>query len=49
VQDDIRLTPKLKVNVGLRWDYLAPITDRFNALSRGFDFTSASPLKAPRP
>ena len=47
VQDDIRLTPKLKVNVGLRWDYLAPITDRFNALSRGFDFTSASPLKAP--
>src|SRR5262249_4764376 len=47
VQDDIRVTSRLKLNVGLRWDYLAPITDRFNALSRGFDFTSASPLKAP--
>jgi TonB dependent receptor len=47
VQDDIRLTSKLKVNVGLRWDYLSPVTDRFDALSRGFDFTSPSPLKAP--
>ena len=41
VQDDIRVTSKLKLNVGLRWDYAAPVTDRFNALSRGFDFTDA--------
>jgi hypothetical protein len=47
LQDDIRVTAKLKVNVGLRWDYLSPLTDRFNALSRGFDTTSPSPLKAP--
>jgi hypothetical protein len=47
VQDDIRITSKLKLNAGLRWDYLTPITDRFNALSRGFDFTSSSPLKVP--
>ncbi len=47
VQDDIRVTPKLKVNAGLRWDYLGPMTDRFNALTRGFDTTSPSPLKVP--
>lgn len=47
IQDDIRITPKLKVNAGLRWDYLGPMTDRFDALTRGFDRTSASPLQAP--
>ena len=47
VQDDIRVTPKLKINAGLRWDYQGPVTDRFNALTRGFDRTSASPLRAP--
>ena len=47
MQDDIRVTAKLKVNLGLRWDYLGPITDRFNALVRGFDTTSPSPLQAP--
>lgn len=47
VQDDIRVTAKLKLNVGLRWDYLGPLTDRFNALTRGFDRTAASPLRAP--
>jgi hypothetical protein len=47
LQDDIRVTAKLKVNLGLRWDYLGPLTDRFNALSRGFDTTSPNPLKVP--
>src|SRR5205823_2754678 len=47
VQDDIRVTAKLKLNAGLRWDYLGPMTDRFNALTRGFDTTSPSPLQAP--
>ena len=47
IQDDISVASKLKVNVGLRWDFLGPLTDRFNALLRGFDMTSASPLQAP--
>lgn len=47
LQDDIRVTPKLKLNAGLRWDYLGPMTDRFNALTRGFDRTSTSPLQVP--
>src|SRR5262249_39744828 len=47
VQDDLRVTARLKVNLGLRWDYLGPLTDRFNALTRGFDTSTASPLQAP--
>src|SRR5579885_2604070 len=47
IQDDIRVTAKLKLNAGLRWDYLGPMTDRFNALTRGFDTASPSPLKVP--
>jgi hypothetical protein len=47
IQDDIRVTARLKVNAGLRWDYQGPVTDRFNALTRGFDRSSPSPLRAP--
>ena len=35
VQDDIRITQRFKLNAGLRWDYLGPMTDRFDALTRG--------------
>ena len=30
IQDDIRLTSKLKVNAGIRWDYEPPRTERWN-------------------
>jgi len=47
VQDDIRVTSRLKVNAGLRWDYISPLTDRFDELARGFNTTVASPLQVP--
>jgi hypothetical protein len=47
VQNDINLMSKLKVNVGLRWDYMGPMTDRFNELPGGFAATTPNPLQVP--
>jgi hypothetical protein len=47
VQNDINLTQKLKINLGLRWDYMGPLTDRFNELPRGFATTTPNPLQVP--
>jgi hypothetical protein len=47
VQDDIRVTERLKLNLGLRWDYLGPLTDRFNELGRGFAFGTPNPVQVP--
>ncbi|MDZ4799816.1 MAG: TonB-dependent receptor [Bryobacteraceae bacterium] len=46
IQDDWRISPKVSVNVGLRYDYDSPITERFNRSVRGFDSTVASPIEA---
>ena len=46
VQDDISVTSKLKINLGLRWDWTGPMTDRYNAMTGIFDQTAASPLAA---
>jgi hypothetical protein len=44
VQDDISVTSRLKVNLGMRWDWTGPMTDRFNAMTGIFDVNAASPL-----
>jgi len=46
VQDDWRVSSKLTVNLGVRYEYEAPTTERYNRNVRGFDFTSPSPIQA---
>ncbi len=45
-QDDWRVTPKLTINVGLRWDVELPVTERFNRLTSNFDPTAVNPINA---
>ena len=42
IQDDIKLTPKLTVNLGLRWDIMVPFTEN-NNLVVFFNPTAANP------
>ncbi len=46
VQDDWKITRKLNINFGLRYEYQTPITERFNRSVRGFDPTAAQPFAA---
>jgi hypothetical protein len=49
VQDDWKVSPRLTLNLGFRYDYEAPLAERYNRMVRGFDFNVASPIadKAP--
>lgn len=45
-QDDYKITPRLTMNFGLRWEYESPVVERYNRTIRNFDFVSPSPISA---
>ena len=45
-QDDFRVSSKLTINLGLRYEFETPRTERYDRATRGFNRTVASPIKA---
>jgi len=43
-QDDWRVTSRLTVNLGMRWDYQRPFIERFNRCVSDFDPTALNPI-----
>jgi hypothetical protein len=46
VQDDWRATSKLTFNLGVRWDYESPFTERYNKMASNFCTTCVNPLQS---
>ena len=46
IQDDWRVSNKLTLNLGIRYDIEQGLTERFNRILRGFDLGTPSPIQA---
>lgn len=46
VQDDWRVTQKLTLNLGVRYELEVGLTERFDRILRGFDLTTPSPVNS---
>jgi hypothetical protein len=46
VQDDWKISPKLTLNLGIRYEFETPMTERYNRSTLGFDTTYSQPISA---
>jgi hypothetical protein len=46
VQDDWKISNRLTLNLGFRWDLTSPVTEKQNRINYGFDTTAVNPVSS---